>query len=55
VLHGIELHRVGGARLDVAAVEGAGGQTLLRVDELGDAGVDGVRGDDAPRSVRLSS
>src|SRR5690349_19326931 len=48
VLERVELHRVRRAGLHVAAVERTGSEALLRVDELGDAGVDRLRGDDAP-------
>ena len=37
----------------VGAVERAGGQAGLAVDELGDPGVDGLGGDDPPRGDRL--
>ena len=49
----VELDRVAGAHLLVAAVERASGQPLLAVDELGDPAVDGLGREDPPRGDRL--
>ena len=37
----------------VRSVQGPGGKPRLAVDQLGDPGVDGLRGDDAPRGDRF--
>src|ERR1700722_15394437 len=49
----IELHVGRGPGLLVGPVPRPGGQPRLAVDQLGDPGVDGLRGDDAPRGDRF--
>jgi hypothetical protein len=47
------LHVLRRRHLLVGAVERPGGEPGLAVDQLGDPGVDGLRGDDAPRGDGL--
>src|SRR5690606_21296108 len=48
-LEGAELHTRLLNDVVIGAVECSSGETRLAVDEFGDLGVDGVRGEDAPR------
>ena len=50
---GVELNARLRHNLGVVAVEGPRGQSRLAVDQLGDLGIDGLRGDDPPGDDRL--